>query len=208
VRPPHQARSQATLDRLERAAVRLLETRTWSQLTVAQLARAARSSVGSFYGRFRDKEALLEHLDERYAHQMIALCEAYASGRDASLAAAVHRLLAMMVSFHRERRGLIRALVLRARAEREPAWDERTRRMNRTLPGLLERLLDHRREIRHPDPERAVFLAFGFTFTALRDRILFPESVHGAPAPDDDELVTELTRLMLGYLRSSDDAVR
>jgi AcrR family transcriptional regulator len=170
-------------------------------LTLSELVREARSSIGSFYARFRDKDALLELLDERYTEQACALAARYAAGRDPDLAAAATRLVRMLIEFHRERRGLIRALVLKARSQREPLWEERTARMNESLPVLLGPLLTQRGEIAHPDPERALFLAFGFTFAALRERILFPESVRDSKDEDPTELERELTTFMVAYLQ-------
>src|SRR5262249_9156472 len=66
LRPPVQARSQATLDRLVRAAEGLLAEKRFDEATVAEIARRADSSVGAFYARFPDKEAFLDHFDERF----------------------------------------------------------------------------------------------------------------------------------------------
>ena len=201
VRAPQQTRSQATLDRLCAAAAELLEERHWHEISVAEIATRANSSVGSFYARFVDKDALLDYLDERYAESVIQMTANLAEEvrtSDPTLEELVPLLVGTLVDFHRARPGLIRALVMRARLFREPAYDERTMRMNEAALGLLE-LLEER--VPFSGGGRRCFLAFSFMFSALRDRVLFSESVMDPdPAAATEELTRELSRAMLAYL--------
>lgn len=193
---PRQARSERTLARLEQAATRLLEDRTWADLTLAELVSEARSSIGSFYNLFRDKDALLDYLDERYARQMIEHLEDFLVREYRDLREAAREIFGGLVDFHRRRRGLIRALVLRARSLREPAYDERTDRMNRLQPRIVEKLCRHCRE----QPRERMLLAFSFAFSALRDRVLFPESIQIPLALDDNALADALTDQFCRFL--------
>ena len=63
---PKQARSEQTLQRLLDAAERLIEERGVAGVSIPEIARSARSSVGGFYARFRDKNELLRALEERF----------------------------------------------------------------------------------------------------------------------------------------------
>ena len=205
---PRQERSRATLERICRAATELLEERNWPEVTVAEIVARARSSVGSFYARFADKEALLDLLDERYTESVVELTGEMAARvreEEPTLGEYVRTLARELVRFHRRSPGLIRALVLRARMYREPAYEERTRRMNaaarQVFEPLVERVaaLDSREGPRAATLERC-FFAFTFMFSALRDRILFPESVVAPTALDDDQLAAELAAATLAYL--------
>src|SRR5688500_18502861 len=71
VRAPQQQRSQDTLQRLLDAAETLLEEAPWDSITVAALVARARSSVGAFYARFPDKDALLQHLHQRRSAEAV-----------------------------------------------------------------------------------------------------------------------------------------
>jgi AcrR family transcriptional regulator len=62
--PAVQSRAVATRDALLATGRRLLNERDFEALSIADLARANRLSVGSFYGRFRDKEAYFALLQE------------------------------------------------------------------------------------------------------------------------------------------------
>ena len=205
VRPPVQGRSQATLNRLAHAGRELLEAKDWHEISVDELARRAQSSVGSFYARFSDKDGLLDYLDELYTRDITASFERLTGveqspSAERDLESLVRTLIGSLVAFHRAHRGLIRALAVRTRTRRALAFDERTSRMSALLPGMLSLLEQRRYEIHHPNPKRAVPLAFGFAFSALRDRILFPESILDPQPSSDEELTEELSRSMLAYL--------
>ncbi len=60
---PKQARSERTLQRLLDAAEVLIEEKGHAAVSIPEIARRARSSVGGFYARFRDKNELLRALE-------------------------------------------------------------------------------------------------------------------------------------------------
>jgi AcrR family transcriptional regulator len=60
--PTKQERSRKTRDALIAAAWKLLQTQPWLVISINDLVKAAGCSVGAFYSRFADKEALLEAL--------------------------------------------------------------------------------------------------------------------------------------------------
>lgn len=59
---PMQKRSRETANRFVAAAMDLLRTRTYAELSIADLARAAGRSVGVFYQRFTSKDDFLNML--------------------------------------------------------------------------------------------------------------------------------------------------
>ena len=63
---PKQARAERTLHRLLDAAEGLIEERGLGDVSIPEIVRRARSSVGGFYARFRDKNELLRALEERF----------------------------------------------------------------------------------------------------------------------------------------------
>lgn len=60
--PTKQDRSRKTRDALIAATWRLLQEQPWQALSINDIVKLAGSSVGAFYSRFTDKEALLEAL--------------------------------------------------------------------------------------------------------------------------------------------------
>lgn len=72
--PTKQDRSRKTRDALIAATWKLLQSQPWQAISINDIVKLAGSSVGAFYSRFTDKEALLEALgaewlDERWAQR-------------------------------------------------------------------------------------------------------------------------------------------
>jgi AcrR family transcriptional regulator len=72
--PTKQARSRKTRDALIAAAWKLLQSHPWQDISINDIVKLGGSSVGAFYSRFKDKEALLEALaaewlEERWAQR-------------------------------------------------------------------------------------------------------------------------------------------
>ncbi len=72
VRPAMQARSRATRERILKVLEKSVLDNSIDALTVADIARKAKSSVGAFYGRFADKAAALDAL---YSDRLESLTE-------------------------------------------------------------------------------------------------------------------------------------
>ena len=204
LRPPQQARSRATLHRFLEAAVELLGDRQFDEASVAEIARRARSSVGAFYARFPDKDALLTYINDRLFEEGRGLWDEFLAperwqGRPA--AEIVGAVVSRLVERRRTNRGLLRALSLYARSRPEPRFTAHARAMNRHVHDkLAELLLARRHEIAHPDPEQAI--AFGLLMVdgATREAILFGEAARLPGKPSDAVLAHELTAAWLAYL--------
>ena len=79
VRTPQQARSRRTRARVLEAAVEIFEERGYDDATTAEIARRAKVAVGSVYGYFPDKRAiLLEIVQETFARSEMEIIEALA----------------------------------------------------------------------------------------------------------------------------------
>ena len=76
VHPPRQARSRATEQRLFDAASELFAARGLDETSIADIVEKARTGIGTFYGRFRDKDAFVEAFCRRF----------FEAGRDRALA--------------------------------------------------------------------------------------------------------------------------
>lgn len=202
VRPPRQARSQETLDRILDAAESLVQEKGFDDTPVSEIVSRAGSSVGAFYSRFPDKDALLHALYERYFEQAMATADdALDPSRweNAGIDDLVRAVVAFLVVIYREQRGLIRAFVLRNHID--AAFQARRGRLSHHVSERLSALLVARGgEIRHPDPERAATFGMTLIFATLDSAILFGETRSGAEALSDEDLVTELTRAFLAYL--------
>ena len=64
--PAKQQRSRETRDQLLAAGWKLLARNPWEDIGVNDIVKAAKSSVGSFYSRFADKDAFFDSLASQY----------------------------------------------------------------------------------------------------------------------------------------------
>ena len=92
VQAPRQARSQRTFDNLLDAAEDLLNEKSFLELSINEIVSRAGSSVGSFYARFDDKDALLRCLSERLADFTEREAREFLAEPHTNLATAVHHL--------------------------------------------------------------------------------------------------------------------
>jgi len=204
VRAPQQARSRATLDRFLAATLELLAERRFEDAPVAEIARRARASVGAFYARFADKDALMAHVNQSLFEGGRARWDALLAserwhGRGA--AEIVEEVVATIIRKRRAHKGLLRALALYARSRPTPGFLDQAAALNRHVHGrLCALLLERRRELGHPDPERAIGFGLLMVDGATRDLILFDELAPLPRKPSDAALARELTRAWLAYL--------
>jgi AcrR family transcriptional regulator len=197
-----QARSERTLQRLLDAAQALIEEKGPAAVSIPEIARRARSSVGGFYARFRDKSELLRALEERHFIELWQRLEAVADARrweNVPTAQVVEAAVAELVTVTRERRRLIAAFLVSA--IQDPVIREGGLRFRRRVEERIRALLLPRRaEMRHPDPALAIDLAVQTAFALMNQHVLI-EKTHTAAGPvSDDELRRELTRMVLGYM--------
>ncbi len=98
IRPRRQKRSQASFERILDAAESLLEDRSFDELTISDVVRRAESSVGAFYTRFSDKDALLDALYQRFQDQAIATMERHLAPEQWE-SASVEQIVTQIVGF-------------------------------------------------------------------------------------------------------------
>ena len=67
--PTKQDRSRKTRDALMAATWKLLQAQPWQAISINDIVKTAGSSVGAFYSRFTDKEALLEAMGAEWLEE-------------------------------------------------------------------------------------------------------------------------------------------
>lgn len=178
VAPPQQDRSRETLERILDATETLLATKQFAEISVQEIVGAAGTSVGAFYGRFRDKNALLPLLYDRYDRWVAASSRALAGPlpKELTLERVASWTVRAIMRFFEERRNLLRAIAVYARQEGSSLPADVARDRERQMAFLREALLRCRKEIKHPNPDRAVSFAIFTAVTSCREYVLFNES--------------------------------
>jgi len=208
IHPPHQGRSQETLDRLLDAAEELLATRGFDEITVPEIASRAKSSVGAFYARFKDKNSMLHALHQRTCDDAYAAMERGLDPADwegLGVAEVVRVFVASLLELHRERPGILLAVLDQARVDVEiQSRHEALRRF--IARRLTDLLLARREEIQHPDLGVACDFAIRQIYAVTRTEIYGLGGVLGGDRLPEERVVRELTRSVLAYLGVPDDA--
>jgi AcrR family transcriptional regulator len=187
------------------AAEQLIRLQGVEGFTVADLVKRAESSIGSFYARFEDKDALVRVVQDRVLTRIETVLEASTpkAWAGASLEECVSKVVTSL-AFGVEEGPLFHAFLLQS--TRDSVMRDRGRRFARKLCELFRAAVTpHRKHIRHADPELAVDFAYAMCMSVLERRLLWGRSA----SPDDlarPELVRELTRTVSAYLRSSPPA--
>jgi AcrR family transcriptional regulator len=204
---PKQERSARSMERILAATEKLLETRSFEEISVTEIVRKAHSSVGSFYARFADKEALLPALHERQGLRLARERTRFLESADWSqldLRQIAERLVREMAVGLRSQQGLMRAIGLYARTRSGPRPTRARASRVRTLEAAHALLLARRDEINHPDPELAVRIGLFMVGAACREKILFGGASHAAATEvSDQKLIAELTHALVAYLRQT-----
>lgn len=201
VRPPQQSRSEQNLAKMVAACRALAEERgNLDDIPLQDVVSAAKTSIGAFYSRFKDKDAFLNYVLE------VALAEAETVIRQSFATDAVwqdgpaHAIVAHVVHFYltqfRQNRGLFRGS-LRHYAARDPQTNP-MRTANRRIIGLaVPKLATHLTDRGAKAAEFESRAAMQFLVGTLSNVLL------NDPGPlhlDDDAVETHLVRMMNRYL--------
>jgi AcrR family transcriptional regulator len=195
--PPAQARSEETRARILDATETLLAKRRFEDISVGEIVRASKSSVGAFYARFPDKDALLGCLYERFRVEQAELTDAMFDPqrwKDKPLAAVLTTSIPFLVELHRQRQGLLRAFAARA------CSDDRFRKVWRQARDhaarrLKELVATRRAEVSHPDPDLAVESGLSMVLCTVELKLQLGE----IDEPEMDVLAQELVRALVAY---------
>ena len=204
---PQQARSRESLRKLLKAAAEVLGQHGVEGATIPRIAQHAGLSPGAVYRRFHDKDGLLEAVvlgimqrqDERIR---VALTPAMA--RQIPLAVFAEQLIRSMLLSYRASAGLLRAIRQFTQGRADTAFYRKVVKLEfHTYRYLVELFLVRRREIKHPNPKRAVSFALMMLASSLIELILVDQDMKNwqVVIPKDDQtLKRELLRAFLSYL--------
>lgn len=201
VRAPRQARSAETLTRFVEATRRLLTQRPFEEITVADIVREADRTVGSFYARFEDKEAVLfvlvDELHQRLRELTRAFCDPV-RWEDATLADFVAESVRLNVAGYRRAGPLFRA-ALAACATDVRFRDRRAETLRICAEHQKAFIVGRADELQAPDPARASDLMFETVVATLDQELLFGRFTTTGPQSDVG-LEVELTERCMALL--------
>lgn len=203
VLPVNQARSRNARDRLLAAGEKVFARLGYDAAHVSDIAQAADCSVGSFYRRFRDKDAFFQALHHRFTERNLengARFFAMPEWRERPTGALIRTLITNTTAIMRRNHGFFRALFQRTLAGAGADFWPRMRAGTQRQGELLAALLAERGE--------------GASDNLVQDCVFVLRSVDGVLVhrllndglqSDDDILIDSLTRMALGFLGIAED---
>jgi AcrR family transcriptional regulator len=203
IRPPQQRRSRESLERVLKAGERVLTEKGYDGFTIGEVSRRAKVSVGSVYGRFDNKDALIRAIHERMMERLTGPEEELAAAvADAGLdletvvSRGVH---ALADSMDRERK-LLRVFMVRGAVDPviSGPGSEASRATGRAFKTAV---LARRSEIGHRDPELAADIAFRMVYDVLARQVMHGPTFESDRMVEWGALVDELVAALLAYLR-------
>ena len=203
-RKPKQTRSQQSFDRMLDAATQILEEGGLSALTLSEVSRRSKVSIGSIYCRVDGKEDLLRAVQARALAQMdreFALLLTRVRRRALPLRELVPIMVKELGNFLRRHSQMLSAFMQQAstdaviQATGAKSWQQ-------TSLDFKLIILERRDEFGHPDPEHAAEMCFLIVYGCLA-RFLGFNSLEGEAQglPTNwNELIDDLGLMMLGFL--------
>ncbi|MBV9044562.1 MAG: TetR/AcrR family transcriptional regulator [Alphaproteobacteria bacterium] len=202
VLPVNQARSRNARDRLLTAGERVFAKLGYDAAHVTDIAQAAGCSVGSFYRRFRDKEAFFKALHHRFTERHLDVGTAFfeqPEWQDQPTSTVIRTLIGNTAQIMKRNHGFFRALFQRSLAGQGADYWPRMRAGTARQGELLAQFMAARNE------GRSDALAVECT-VALRavDGALVHRLLNDGPYTDEEFVIEQLSRMAIAYLGVED----
>ena len=183
---PKQRRSRLSAERVLNASLELLEESGFDAFTVVDVSKRAGMSVGAIYARFGNKESdaprgsrLRHGAHGRGAH---AVAAELADRGPSDLRASVLEAVEMVAAVFQGNENLLRAF-MRLGAVDEVVSERGSASSKDLARRFKEKVLAHRAELVHPNPEVAVDVAYRMAYC------MFARRVMDGPAYESDLVV-------------------
>lgn len=196
---PTQARSREALERFITAGEQLLSENKFEQVGISELSSLAKSSVGTFYRLFEDKEVLFRLLHERFVKETKALLDDALDPdrwQEGSVEDILRTLIQAMGTLYANKEGLLRALIIRSSSD--VGFRQGLHDLNRHISEKLTPLLVSRKdEIGHRYPDLAIKFGLNVVLGTMNHQTLA-----GISLMKTEDLVAELADVLFCYLRT------
>jgi len=203
--PPQQARSRETLARIKAAAEELMAQQSFEKITVQQIVKKAKTTTGSFYARFEDKDALFDTLHTEHVEETVRTMKSRLQELpEAALPERVSVIVQMIgFAFHR-RPGLMRSGTLAFwtnpnRGKQDQLAEEAHREFGKQIRRIGQELVKVAAGLGHPEPKEAGFFALKIALSASRHHYLFSDE-RTVLKISSKKFERQLTKMVLTYL--------
>ncbi len=210
IKPPLQSRSRETLQRIYAAAESLMEETPFERITVQQIVKRARTTTGSFYARFEDKDALLEALHAQHVSDMVEMLHTRLTELpDDATWAHVEAIVEMIGSVFRLRPALMRSGTLKywsapADVRSSETSSETHKKFAIEVRKLGAELVRIAGALGHPEAKTAGLFALKIALASSRQHYLFSDERTVLKTTSRD-FERELTVMIYNYLNNGEN---
>ncbi len=185
------------------SSTNLIAEQSYDEVTIAEIASHSKISVGGFYSRFRNKDALLSNLQQRLGQETQAriaiTLEQDWSG--ISLQKLLHHVVKANAEIYQKYRGVLSTIYLKTRtAESSDEEDSRQAYNDHIVSQLTSLLMQKRMEIGHRQPKVAIRLAIACMASMLREAVVFKDASLYPKPTDMSSIIKGVTLVMYQFL--------
>jgi len=204
-----QSRSRSTHDRIVEAGMSLVRAGQFDEVGFREIIETAGVSVGAFYGRFKNKEALLQFVlqqffidTERWIEKTVSNIEAKSTCLDDVIIGVVRT----MIGLYQRDLGMMRSVYLRTRTRNDPEFLEKVGAFDARCYMYLDRLtLAYMDEVDHSDPKGAFRFGVKVLAAFLRDVVFFQNCPTAKISLGrNSKIEQQAAELLRRYLRGKD----
>ncbi len=211
IHAPKQTRSLDTQEKLLLALESMLGERFFEQITIRDLADRAGVASGTIYRRFKDKEALLpvlyERFDRRQGEWAGAFWEDFDLSAETSVKSRIRHLIAKHLRFYETERPIMRTIYLYMRLHGELSLENVDARRQLEYQRILQPVIDAALSEGAAALDENRFKVFlMLLITPINERTLFGDlKPIRTLQMNDDTFVAELTTALRAYLNSASE---
>ena len=204
VLPANQARSRNARDRLLQAGERVFARLGYDAAHVSDIAQAAECSVGSFYRRFRDKEAFFKALHQRFTERNLDNAAKFFTQeqwQEQPTAAMLRTLISNTALIMKRNHGFFRALFQRSLAGAGADYWPRMRAGTQRQGELLAAFMTARGE---GQGRADLTLDCIFILRSVDGALVHRIVADGPIYMDDETAIDSLSRMAVAFLGLED----
>jgi len=210
LRVPQQSRSRASYERMLDAAEKLLRERGSDEVTLTEVGKRGKVSIGSIYCRFDSKDDLIRAVQQRVS---AAISEEQSgtltrlSRHAASLEGLMRMLVDELAESLKRHASILRPMMLRA--NQDPVIGSMGRSAHDAVARVaVDAMLRFSDDFSHSEKERSANAAYSIIYAALARFLGLGSSMESSEQGDWEDLKFDLASMATAYLTTGKDRAR
>jgi len=205
LRKPVQTRSRATLERIFAGTKELLKKQRFSEVSIQQIAAAANCGVGTVYGRFRNKTALLSSLEAEVIADIVERQQVFItehSRMDVDFETRIEKLISHIFVGYKRNGTVLRELISRIHQNSKGADQSSRQAMSQLFNRDVDFLVESLTVSSKAEARKVVGLALMSAIVTIQNRLLQLDTSPISAAFSESFLKNQLVKMTAVYIRS------